>query len=70
VIYTLLWIGWFLIFAIVEAFALHNDMPGDTLSEHVRKWLSVHTKLGRSIFLVVWAGFSVWFLVHIVTKLV
>lgn len=66
-IWTILWVGWFLLFAVVEALALRNDMPGDTLSEHVRKWLSVKTKLGRTVFLIVWAGFTVWFGLHILT---
>lgn len=72
-IYTLLWISWLVVlggsFAVVEAFALRNDMPGDTLSEHVRKWFSVHTKIGRTIFLGVWLFFAAWFLLHILTKL-
>lgn len=65
-----LWIGWIAAFFIVEGVALHNDMPGDTLSEHLRQWLSVKTKLGRTVFLVLWAGFAVWFCVHIITDLV
>lgn len=69
-IYTLLWVGWVLTFFIVEGFALRNDMPGDTFSEHTRKWIRTDTKLGRTIFLVVFSGFAIWFLVHIITKLV
>ena len=67
-IYTALWIGWVLAFVLVETFALRNDMPGDTLSEHVTKWFSVRTKLGRTVFLVTWSGFAVWFAVHILTS--
>ena len=67
-IWTLLWVGWLAAFAIIEGVALHNDMPGDTLSEHTRKWFSVKTKLGRTIFLVAWVGFAVWFTVHIITS--
>lgn len=66
-VYTLLWIGWLAAFALIEGFALKNDMPGDTLSEHTRKWFSVKTKLGRTAFLVAWAGFAVWFCAHILT---
>lgn len=69
-IYSLLWVLWVLTFFIVEGFALRNDMPGDTLSEHVRKWIRTDTKLGRTIFLVVFGGFVAWFSVHIITKLV
>lgn len=66
-IWTILWVSWFILFAVVEVLALRNDMPGDTLSEHVRKWLSVKTKLGRTVFLIVWAGFTAWFGVHVLT---
>lgn len=62
---TGLWVVWGLMFVVVETIALCTDLPGDTLSEHVRKWFSVKTKLGRTIFLVVWAGFAIWFAPHI-----
>lgn len=71
--YTVLWIVWLIVlggsFGVVEFFALRNDMPGDTLSEHVRKWFSVKTKIGRTIFLGLWLFFCAWFLVHILTSL-
>jgi hypothetical protein len=66
-LYDWLWIGWIVVFGVVEGFALHDDMPGHTLSEHVRKWFSVKTKLGRTVFLVVFGGFVAWFSVHILT---
>ena len=75
--FSWLWITWlfapWVIFAIVEGVALRNDMPGDTLSEHIRKWLSVKTRPGRTAFLIVWLiglGVWLWFVVHILTGLV
>ncbi|MDF2712890.1 MAG: hypothetical protein K0R62_8542, partial [Nonomuraea muscovyensis] len=41
----------------------------DTLSENVRTLFRIRTsKLGRAAFTVGWSGFSVWFLVHILTE--
>lgn len=65
--YTLLWVGWLLAFAIIEGVALHNDMPGATLSEHLRRWFRVDTKLGRTAFLVVTVGLAAWLVAHIIT---
>lgn len=62
-----LWIGWAAAFAIIEGIALFNDVPRDTLSAHIRRWLSVKTKLGRTIFLIAFGGFVAWFAVHILT---
>lgn len=64
-VFSGLWWFWCIFFVVVEAIALARDLPGDTLSEHVRKWFSVKTKLGRTAFLVIWAAFAVWFLPHI-----
>lgn len=65
--FTWAWIAWLLIFVVVEAVAVRNDVRDDTLSEHLRQWFSVHTKPGRTAFLVVFAGFAAWFAVHILT---
>ena len=50
-----------------EAYAIWSKKQGDTLSEHTRRVFFVNTKAGRAVFTVFWAGFSVWFLLHIVT---
>lgn len=65
-----LWIDFGLAFLIIEGVALFNDVPRDTLSAHIRKWLRTDTKLGRTIFLVAFGGFVCWFAVHILTRLV
>ncbi|MFE2723915.1 hypothetical protein [Kitasatospora sp. NPDC059327] len=54
--------------AVVEAYALCSRKLGDTLSERTRAWLHVRTKPGRALFTVGWCGFSVWFLLHILTE--
>lgn len=66
-IWTALWIAWGLAFALIEGVALANDTPGDTLSEHLRKWFRTDTHLGRSAWLVASGVFFAWFVVHIAT---
>lgn len=65
-----LWILWIVAFAVVEGVALKNDVPGDTLSEHIRLWFRLDSRLGRTAFLVAFGGFVAWFGVHILTGLV
>jgi len=36
---TELWIFWGVFFAVIEGAALLNKEPGDTLSEHVWRWI-------------------------------
>lgn len=68
--FGILWAVWGALFAVIEGAALYRDHtdPGSagTLSEHLRKWFSVKTKLGRTAWLVV-SGvfFVVWFIPHI-----
>lgn len=68
--WEILWFVWIGMFFVIETFALKNDMPGDTLSEHVRKWFRTDTRPGRTVFLVGFGGFVAWFGVHILTMLV
>jgi len=37
--FTSLWVVWGVLFAAIEGAALANKEPGDTLSEHVWKWI-------------------------------
>jgi len=67
-IWTLLWVIWIAAFACIELAALLNDRPGDTLSEHFRKWFRTDTKPGRTAWLIVSGIFVAWFLVHIAVK--
>ena len=50
-----------------ELFALFDGQNGNTLSERVRAWFRVHTRLGRATFAIAWTGFAAWFLIHILT---
>jgi hypothetical protein len=63
--YTLAWAAWLAAFAVIEGRALANKTPGDTFSEHTRRWFATHTKGGRLAFAIVWCTFGVWYLVHI-----
>ena len=65
--WTIAWILWILAFGVIEGLALRNDKADDTLSEHFRKWFRTDTKIGRTVFLVVFGGFVAWFGVHILT---
>lgn len=69
-IWTILWALWGLAFIVIEGVALKNDVPDDTLSEHIRRWLHTDTRLGRTAFIVAFGGFVAWFSVHILTLLV
>lgn len=70
-VYTQLWILWLLFFVAIEGTALANKRPGDTLTEHTKRWFSVGFKgtgwRGRRVALL---SFLVWLLVHMVTDFV
>lgn len=51
--------------AAYEAYTLKTKRSGDTLSETTRRWSRVRTPLGRAVFTLAWAGFSIWYLIHI-----
>jgi hypothetical protein len=66
-----LWVGTLAVsFTYLEARAIHDPKTGDTLSENVRAWFHTRERtgagrLGRVLFLLLMAGFPVWFSVHI-----
>lgn len=64
-LFTWLWVAWGVAFAVIEAVAIFNDKKDDTLSEHFRLWFSTHTRLGRTVWLVISGLFFAWFVVHI-----
>jgi hypothetical protein len=59
------WGGLLLAGAAIETWALCTARSGDTLSETTRRAFRVNTRAGRIVFGGAWAGFSVWFLAHI-----
>lgn len=73
-VWTWAWIGWGLLFAVIEGMALVNSRSGDTLSEHFWSWMgysatarlrspSGWTRLRRFVLL---AGLA-WLIVHLLT---
>jgi hypothetical protein len=45
--WTWAWLGWGVIFCIIEGMALFNSKPGDTLSEHAWAWLGYNAMTGH-----------------------
>lgn len=66
-VFDVIWGSVLLLAAAVEVWALRRSEPEDTLSERVRAWFRVKTAVGRVVFGVLWAGFAVWFGVHILS---
>lgn len=61
-----IWGGLLLAGAAVEVWALRTAKAGDTLSESTRRWFRIKTsRVGRLVFAAAWAGFSTWYLLHI-----
>jgi hypothetical protein len=65
--WTILWLLWGALFAVIEGVALDNDTRGDTLSEHFRRWFRTDTHRGRTVWLVTSGVFFAWFVVHVAT---
>lgn len=63
--WTVAWILWIVSFFVIEIPAIRNDVDGDTLSEHTRRWFSTKTHRGRTVWLIVSGAFAAWFIVHI-----
>ena len=70
-LFQYLWIAWLGLFLAIEGVALANKAPGDTLSEHVRKWF--HTAKGQKVDgttkvrRLVLLSFMAWLSVHFLT---
>ena len=72
---TIVWACWLGImvlgtFGLLEGSALVSKKSGDTFSETLRRWLGITPRrwwrpIGMISFLVIFGGFSVWFLGHI-----
>lgn len=62
----IVWSALILAGAAYEVYALASRRPGDTLSETTRGAFRVRSsRLGRTVFLVAWLGFSGWFTGHV-----
>jgi hypothetical protein len=63
--YTLCWLFWLAMAAVVEGAALIDKRPNDTLTEHIMDWMSWKKKAGgwllrRSVLAV----FMLWLTAH------
>jgi hypothetical protein len=66
--YTIAWLFWLAMAAVIEIPALLNKAPGDTLSEHVWRWFSIRDKArGWQARRFVLLTFMVWLTVHFLT---
>lgn len=63
--WTALWLAWFVAFGVIEGAAIRNDVRGDTLSEHFRRWFRTGTHRGRTAWIITSGVFFAWFVVHI-----
>lgn len=51
--------------AALEADAVFNKTPGDTISEDARAAFHTDTRAGRSVWVILWSLFSGLFMAHI-----
>lgn len=66
--FTVAWIIWGLMFAVIEGAALFNKRKGDTLSEHVWKWGGIRGKpRGYKQRRFALLTFLTWLMVHFLT---
>lgn len=67
-LYTWAWLFWIAMFFVVEGPAVLNKTPGDTLTEHVRKWFAVKDKPpGWRLRRIALLSFLAWLCVHFLT---
>jgi len=69
-IFEIFWIGWLASFGGMEAWAIVRKEKGDTLSEHVWKWLQLREESGRKTRLlgrVGMVGLLFWLMLHFIT---
>ena len=66
--WTVLWLAWGFVFVVVETLAIIDRRRGDTLSEHVWKWLKVGARQPTLLVWVARAGvliFCAWLGFHL-----
>ena len=64
--WTIAWLLWLAMFAVIEGAALFRKGKDDTLSEHIWKWFKIRESRQWNWRRAVLAGFLVWLLVHMV----
>lgn len=67
--WTVLWVLWLALFLAIEIPAWRNTERGDTLSEHVWRWLGRGRPMTRSVRWrrILFLAFAAWLLVHLTT---
>ena len=63
-----IWGGLLAAGAAYEAYGIHGDVEGDTLSEVTRELFHTSHPVGKAIFLTAYLTFSAWFVPHIIIK--
>lgn len=53
--------------AAYETYTLRRELDDSTLSETTRRVFRTRTRAGKIVFVTSWAGFSVWWVHHILT---
>lgn len=63
--WTVAWLLWIAMFFVIEVPAIIRKAPGDTLTEHVRKWFSTRDKSPQwRLRRLTLACFILWLAVH------
>lgn len=62
------WIGWAAAFFGIEIPAVFNKGTDDTLSEKLRDLFHTRTKIGRTVWAIIWGLFAGMFALHIAGK--
>lgn len=64
--WTVAWVLWLVMFAVIEGAAILRKGKDDTLSEHVWKWFQIRESRQWNVRRWALAVFLVWLLVHFV----
>jgi hypothetical protein len=63
--YTIAWLLWIAMFFVIEVPAILDKDPGDTLTEHTRKWFSTRSKSRQwRLRRLILACFLLWLPLH------
>jgi len=71
-IWSWFWIGWLLLFVILEGITIFRKERGDTLSEHVWRWFHLwgpksDLKPWQAVLRFVFLAFWAWLTIHFLT---
>lgn len=67
--FSALWLIWLALFGAIEGAAIADKRPGDTLTEHVRRWASIDRKSrGWRIRRFALLAFLAWLIAHFLSR--